>query len=210
MHNFIVSGNSIKTIFDVKALETVHEMMQHFTDMQIQLSGCKIIAQLAMGKNNLTSTFHSSRKLCQLIVLTTYKYRHDKIDSRSSLFSFVRTWILLSIQTSKFNDKYTFKEFILRLLFNDCPASTYTFLHNNLGYCVIHWKKKSTVISFCLFFHNVFKYLFVSEDTLDLLNALTYDLMLTTMKKFIDEPNIQVVCCGTISYLASSGMNYYK
>lgn len=114
MHNFIVSGNSIKTIFDVKALETVHEMMQHFIDMQIQLSGCKIIAQLAMGKNNLTSTFYISRNLCQLIVLTTYKYRHDKIDSRSSLFSFVRTWVQLPIQTSKFNDKYTFEEFILR------------------------------------------------------------------------------------------------
>ena len=46
------SGNSIKALFDVKALKLVHEMMEHFTNNQIQLSCCKIIAQLAMGKNN--------------------------------------------------------------------------------------------------------------------------------------------------------------
>ena len=38
-----------------------------------------------------------------------------------------------------------------------------------------------------------------------MLDSSVYDVMLRTMRNNISEPDIQVVCCGTVSYLASSG-----
>ena len=48
-----ILGNSVRELFDAAAIKLLHAMMEHFTDIEVQLSCCKIIAQLSMGKKNI-------------------------------------------------------------------------------------------------------------------------------------------------------------
>ena len=66
----------------------------------------------------------------------------------------------------------------------------------------------SAKLSMKMFYNLRARLLYFVEESLDLLDSSVYDVMLRTMRNNISEPDIQVVCCGTVSYLAGSGKSF--